>query len=157
MHAWYALEQTLDEPSHSFLHPEPLRLLDELQSDETSHQRREEIGLRLNQMGDPRRGVGLDENGLPEIEWVKANETGEVTLETEPPRTFPVNALRIAKYPITWQQYRAFLRAEDGYLDPRWWDALEQEKPPGEERWGFANYPAINVSWYDAMAFPDYP
>lgn len=153
IHAWYALEQTLDEPLQSFLHPEPLSLLDELESDETPHQRREEIGLRLNQMGDPRRGVGLDADGLPDIEWMEITETGEVILETDPPRTLPVNPFRIAKYPITWQQYRVFVKAEDGYRNPRWWDALKQEQEPGEEFWGFASYPAINVSWYDAMAF----
>ncbi|PUB76292.1 MAG: hypothetical protein DBP03_04845 [gamma proteobacterium symbiont of Ctena orbiculata] len=151
--AWHALEHNMDEPLRSFLHPEPLRLLDELQSDETSHQRREEIGLRLNQMGDPRRGIGLDENGLPDIEWVEVNEKGEAILEADPPRTFPVKAMRIAKYPITWQQYHAFLKAEDGYHNPRWWNRLKQKKEPGKVLWGFANYPAINVSWYDAMAF----
>ncbi|MEW8627228.1 MAG: SUMF1/EgtB/PvdO family nonheme iron enzyme [Candidatus Thiodiazotropha sp.] len=153
IHAWYELKQHLDEPLCSFLHPEPLRLLDELQSDETTHQRREEIGLRLNQMGDPRRGVGLDEHGLPEIEWVEVGVAGEVTLETDPPQSLWVDVIQIAKYPITWQQYRAFLKAEDGYRNPHWWDELDQEKQAGEELWGFANYPAVNASWYDAVAF----
>jgi hypothetical protein len=61
--AWRALQAVLGEPLQSFLAPEPLRLLDELRSDDTPHQRREEIGLRLNQMGDPRHGVGLNAAG----------------------------------------------------------------------------------------------
>lgn len=150
--AWRSLEGVLGEPLQSFLAPEPLRLLDELHSDETPHHRREEIGLRLNQMGDPRRGVGVDAKGLPDFLWVDI-PAGQVTLETRPPDTFAVRPFRIAKYPVTWRQYRAFLDAADGYRDPRWWGGLEHEDQPGEDRWGFANYPAIHVSWYDAVAF----
>ena len=124
--AWCALQGRLSEPLASFLDPEPLRLLAELASDETAHHRREEIGLRLNQMGDPRRGVGLDTASLPDIVWVDI-PAGEVTLETEPPETFPVVAFRIARYPVTWRQYRAFLDAEEGYRDPRWWHGLKHE------------------------------
>jgi hypothetical protein len=91
--AWRALQAVLSEPLQSFLAPEPLRLLDELRSDETPHQRREEIGLRLNQMGDPRRGVGVDAAGLPDLVWVDI-PAGQVTLETEPPETFAVATFR---------------------------------------------------------------
>lgn len=150
--AWRSLESVLAEPLQSFLAPEPLRLLAELKSDATPHHRREEIGLRLNQMGDPRHGVGLDGKGLPDLAWVDI-PAGQVTLETDPPETFVVHPFRIARYPITWRQYRAFLDAADGYRDPRWWDELKHEDQPGEERWSFANYPAIHVSWYDAVAF----
>jgi formylglycine-generating enzyme required for sulfatase activity len=150
--AWRALQAVLSEPLRSFLAPEPLRLLDELRADATPHQRREEIGLRLNQMGDPRRGVGVDAAGLPDLVWVDI-PAGQVTLETEPPETFAVATFQIAKYPITWCQYRAFVDAADGYHDPRWWNGLEHQGQPGAESWGFASYPAINVSWYDALAF----
>ncbi len=69
--AWRALEPTLTEtPLRRFLYPEPLALLDALTTDDTPHHRREEIGLRLNQLGDPRRGIGLDGNGLPDIFWI---------------------------------------------------------------------------------------
>jgi hypothetical protein len=61
---WRAIEPQLPEPLRHFLTPEPLALLDELSTDNTLHERREEIGLRLNQMGDPRRGAGLNGNGL---------------------------------------------------------------------------------------------
>jgi formylglycine-generating enzyme required for sulfatase activity len=104
-------------------------------------------------MGDPRRGVGLDANGLPDIVWVDI-PAGQVTLETRAARRpSAVHAFRIARYPITWRQYRAFVDAAEGYRDPRWWDELKHEDQPGADRWAFANYPAINVSWYDAVAF----
>lgn len=150
--AWRVLESRLEKGLRRFLQPEPLTLLDELGCDETAHHRREEIGLRLNQMGDPRRGVGLAASGLPEIAWVDVT-AGEVQLEGKGSQVFPVDALRIARYPITWQQYNVFVNAEDGYRDRRWWRKLRQRIQPGEARWGFLNYPAINVCWSDAIAF----
>jgi hypothetical protein len=150
LHAWRALEAALGEPLRSFLAPEPQRLLEELKTDATPHHRREEIGLRLNAMGDPRQGVGLDARGLPDFAWVDI-PAGQVTLETGD--TFPVGPFRIARYPVTWCQYRAFLDAQDGYRHRRWWRGLRHEKAPGKALWAFANYPAINVSWFDAMAF----
>lgn len=153
IHAWRLLQGKLNEPLSGFLYPEPLRLIDALSSDATPHTRREDVGRRLDAMGDPRRGVGLDAKGLPDIAWERIDEGGEVTLETAPPRTFGVAPFWIARYPVTWAQYRAFLDAEDGYRDVRWWAGLKQEGAPGELLWAFANHPAINVSWYDAVAF----
>ncbi|WP_291992043.1 SUMF1/EgtB/PvdO family nonheme iron enzyme [Candidatus Accumulibacter sp. ACC003] len=150
--AWRALDDRLDEPLRSFLRPEPLRLMEELSRDETPHHRREEIGLRLNQMGDPRRGVGLADDGLPEIVWVEV-AAGEVELEGKASERFTVKPFRISRYAITWQQYNAFLNADDGYHDRRWWRKLVQRKQPGEARWSFHNHPAIHVSWSDAVAF----
>ncbi|MCI0354997.1 MAG: SUMF1/EgtB/PvdO family nonheme iron enzyme [Acidobacteria bacterium] len=149
--AWRVLEKRLNEPLRSFLDPEPLRLLAELETDATTHQRCEEVGLRLNQMGDLRRGVGLDAGGIPDIAWIDI-PAGEVTLETG--GLFPVRPFRMARYPVTWGQYRAFLEAEDGYRNRCWWsNPRNKEDEPGELRWAFTNYPAVNVSWYDAVAF----
>ena len=154
IHAWRALENRLEETLRTFLHPEPLRLLGELKSDATPHQRREEIGLRLNQMGDPRRGVGLDEAGLPDIVWIDVRTDvtpSEVTLETGD--KFAVGRFQLARYPVTWAQYRAFLEAADGYGEPSWWEGRPRAEQPGDLRWSFGNYPAVNVSWYDAVAY----
>ncbi len=150
--AWYALEDGLERGLRRFLEPEPLRLLSELASDDTPHHRREEIGLRLNQMGDPRRGVGLTAGGLPEIAWSDV-PAGEVQLEGAGSHVYAVAPFRVSRYAITWQQYNAFVAADDGYHNRRWWHKLLQRKVPGEVRWGFNNYPAINVCWSDATAF----
>ncbi len=149
---WRILEPRLSEPLRGFLYPEPLVLLDELSADDTPHQRREEIGLRLNQLGDPRRGIGLDANGLPDIVWIDILP-GEVTLETESKDHFQVPRFRLARYPITWTQYGTFLGADDGYCNSAWWEGRPREDQPGQRLWSFANYPAINVSWYDALAY----
>ena len=156
--AWRALHDTLAEPLRSFLHPEPLRLLDELAEPATNHQRREDIGLRLHQKGDPRRGVGLRPDGLPDILWMPVG-TGEVTLITKAHEqfTFTVDAFEMARYPVTWRQYRAFIDSSDGFCDPRWWQGLAADEAhrahPGDPKWAFDSHPVIQVSWYDAMAF----
>lgn len=149
---WRALEPQLSEPLRHFLTPEPLALLDELNTDHTPHHRREEIGLRLNQMGDPRRGVGLREDGLPDIMWINI-PAGEVTLETESQEHFTVPPFRLARYPVTWRQYRAFLDAADGYYNSAWWKGRIKGQIPYPLLRPFANHPAIDVSWVDALAY----
>ena len=150
--AWRGLAGGMEKYLHSFLRPEPLALIDELAFDGTTHERREEIGLRLNQMGDPRRGVGVGADGLPDISWIDV-AAGEVEIEGLAPSRFAVEPLRVARYPVTWQQYGAFVTATDGYRDRRWWRRLVQRKQPGEARWAGNNYPTINVCWADAIAF----
>lgn len=157
IHAWRAQQDRLDAPLRSFLYPEPFALLDELTRDETSPMRREDIGRRLNTLPDPRKGVGLDAHGVPDIAWeaVGVPEGGTVvTLESDPPRQFRISRpFQIARYPVTWQQYKAFVAADDGYHNPAWWEGLQHVEQPGRARWDFANHPVINVSWHDAMAF----
>jgi len=157
IYAWRALQGTLDEPLRSFLRPEPFTLLEELTQDETSPVRREDIGRRLNTLPDPRKGVGLDARSVPDIAWetVDVPEGGAVvTLETDPPQQVRISRpFRIARYPVTWQQYKAFVAADDGYRNPEWWEGLQHEEQSGPTQWDFANHPAINVSWHDAMAF----
>jgi hypothetical protein len=53
-----------------FLGPiDPARMLEELTDPATSHERRVLIGVRLALIGDPRRGVGLREDGVPDTVW----------------------------------------------------------------------------------------
>lgn len=90
IHAWLALRSTLDESLRGFLRPEPLALLDELKQDETSPVRRGGHRPSPQHLARPRKGVGLDARGLPEIAWeaVAVPEEGAVvTLETSPPAT----------------------------------------------------------------------
>ena len=118
------------------------KMLAELDDPATDHERRAIIGVRLSLLGDPRPGVGLREDGLPDIVWCEV-PGGTVTLEDDA-GTFPVEPFCIAKYPITYQQYRVFLEAGDGF-----------EKPdrPGRQLNRRDNHPAENLAWVEAIAF----
>jgi hypothetical protein len=142
---------TLPEPTRSFLRPEAERLLEELELPKTTHYRRAEIGDRLDRIGDPRPGVGLRPDGVPDIVWC-AVPGGTVTLR-EGAGTFEVERFFIAKYPVTCRQYKAFLDDPAGYRSKRWWANLWHEPQPGERYREVGNCPVENVSWYDAMAY----
>jgi formylglycine-generating enzyme required for sulfatase activity len=65
-----------------------------------------------------------------------------------------VEPFDIAKYPVTWVQYRAFLEADDGFKDPTWWEACPfQIDQPGRQFNPRDNHPAENLCWYEAVAF----
>ncbi|MBN1430849.1 MAG: SUMF1/EgtB/PvdO family nonheme iron enzyme [Anaerolineae bacterium] len=174
------LAQYLTPADWNFLMPEQERLEEELLTD-IDHGRRAEIGLRLHIIGDTRPGVGLvrpqtiqndttsrilrlwgdgpEHEGLPDIVWLPVKGTENYRLETNEGErgSYTIQDFYIAKYPITYQQYRVFLDANDGFQDPRWWEGLaaneDNKSRPGEQRFKYNNYPAENVSWYDAIAF----
>ena len=141
----------LDELTRTFVRPEWERLTYELEVPTTTHQRRAAIGDRLDQIGDSRAQVGLRADGTPDIAWCKI-PSGSVTLENVD-GTFEVEALYMAKYAVTYCQYKTFLDDSDGYRDKRHWKGLERETEPGEQFRPNGNHPADHVSWYDATAF----
>lgn len=141
----------LNEPVRAFVRPEADRLLDKLEEAETTHVRRAEIGDRLDRIGDPRPGVGVRRDGTPDIVWCEI-PGGEVHLE-HVQGAFEVSAFHMAKYPITYRQYKAFLDDPKGYRRTTWWTGLKQEAEPGEQYRFIGNCPAQDVSWYDAMAY----
>jgi hypothetical protein len=113
-------------------------------------------GRVLSQLGDPRPGVGLDDRGLPDVVWCDV-PAGEFIYQDGEKRTLP--AFRIAKYPVTFVQFQAFIDDPDGYANPKWWDGLhadglaQQREGPHEQAFHYANHPRETVSWYEAMAF----
>ena len=129
----------------------PKEMLAELAGPTTHHERRLEIGKRLAELGDSRFGIGVDNNGIPDIDWVGIPR-GHIFLENNA-RSFDVNPFYISRYPVTYRQYRAFLKAGDGYREKQWWDNLEHRQTPGKQQWPIDNHPADNVSWYDSIAF----
>jgi hypothetical protein len=143
--------ENLQEPVKSFLRPEAERLLEETENPETTHYRRAAIGDRLDLIGDPRPGIGLRPDGVPDIVWCEVPE-GSVKLEEIKSR-FDVARFFMAKYPVTYRQYQAFLDDPAGYRSKRWWRGLKREKEAGEQYRRTGNYPAENVSWFDAMAY----
>jgi formylglycine-generating enzyme required for sulfatase activity len=60
----------------------------------------------------------------------------------------------IAKYPITYDQFYAFVRAEDGMRDDRWWSGFaEHYKQPFSQHMKISTNPRERVNWYQAVAF----
>jgi hypothetical protein len=146
------LQPDLSAVEQEFIRPEADRLLAEIADPATSHQRRAIIGDRLAAIGDPRPGVGLNQDGLPEFVWLPV-PGGDIRLEDDA-GTFTLQPFEISQYPVTCVQYRCFLDAADGYRNRRWWQGLAKRKAqPSEQHRRQDNHPAENVSWYDAAAY----
>ncbi|MBS0156247.1 MAG: SUMF1/EgtB/PvdO family nonheme iron enzyme [Nitrospira sp.] len=117
---------------------------------ELSHQERLLIGQKLAEFGDPRPGVRV-KDGLPDIDWITI-PGGSIKLEGDD-HVFEVKPFCLAKYPVTNEQFQAFLTAEDGYRSKKWWKDLEQSEQAATPSWAEANCPRETVSWYEAVAF----
>ena len=101
---------------------------------------------------------------LPDLVWLSV-PGGSIQIELSIPgvstqiekQTFTLQPFYIAKYPITYQQFQAFVDAPDGFHDPRWWQGLsaidDHKRKPREQNFKFSNHPRETVSWYDAIAF----
>jgi energy-coupling factor transporter ATP-binding protein EcfA2 len=132
-----------------FLIPEAEFLLAELLCSKTDHARREAIGMRLAEIGDPRNGVSVVA-GIPDILW---REIPGMSLEHEGETYWQISSFRIAAYPVTYAQLMAFIDAEDGYNSDHWWTDLARNDDSIRQTRRYANYPADDVSWECATAF----
>jgi len=131
-----------------FLHPQKV-LIQQLNQKGLSHKQRAIIGWKLAQYGDPRPGVGLGEDGLPDIAWVEILG-GRIPLVLVR-GVFEVKPFRLAKYPVTNIQFQAFID-DKGYDTGDWWEGITKRKPE-LPKWSEANGPRETVSWDEAVAF----
>lgn len=127
------------------------------------------VGRALGMLDlDDRPGVGRRSDGLPDVAWC-AVPIGPVLVGGDPDvEGFNSDATTVdiphpfwvAKYPVTYAQYAAFVE-DDGYGDRRWWtDAGWEWKGlrwvPAywdDARWHLSNHPVVGVTWYEALAF----
>ncbi|TKB89607.1 MAG: DUF4062 domain-containing protein [Nitrospira sp.] len=123
-----------------FLQPQQM-LIEKLTSEKLSHQERLLIGQKLAEFGDPRPGVGVCQDGLPDIAWIEIPQGGLM-----------LQAVEMAKYPVTNSQFQVFI-GDCGYGNDAWWEGLEKIDAAAEPRWKDANAPRETVSWYEAVAF----
>jgi len=143
---------------------------------------RAEGGIALAKLGDPRPGVGLRDDGLPDIEWCQvpagpflmgSTDADKMAEDDEKPQhTYEIEQpYAISKYPITNAQYGAFVEA-GGYGKARYWTQAAQREvwtegqvkawnddQPREGPYDFGepfnvpNHPVVGVMWYEAVAF----
>ncbi len=97
---------------------------------------------------------------VPLLEWreVPAGRVRIHTGERDPADV--VEAFLMTRYPITNLQYSLFVKAPNGYCDPRWWDfapearAWRESAPhPKQPQFKGEERPREKVNWYDARAF----
>jgi len=88
---------------------------------------------------------------LPQpFDWCEIPQGG-VTIKGQ---YLSVPPFKMAKFPVTYAQYKVFFIAADGYFDDHWWKGLAyRPKKPGVQRWSIASHPRENVCWYEAVAF----
>ncbi len=142
------------------LNPKIRASFDENNHPATKPTRKLAIGDEPDKLGDPRRGVGLDADGLPDIEWMEI-PGGPFIYQNGETRELPT--YWISRYPITNRQFQAFIDA-GGYQNQtdlvfktesvlaELWKGLKQPQP-AKSTWSQGNRPRTDVDWYEAVAF----
>ena len=135
----------------------------------TSPIARAEWGRILGKSGDPRPSVGLDKNGLPDIIWIRVPAGSFLMGGDEELKSLGLawgkleikfdHDFCIAKYPITYEQFRSFVK--DGYEIRKYWTVSgwrwkgKQRQPRYWDNpiFNISNHPVVGVTWYEAYAF----
>jgi formylglycine-generating enzyme required for sulfatase activity len=119
------------------------RLVRLMEAPESPLDQRIRAGLLLGRLGDSR-FVGL----LPPLAPVAAGPfllgCDEGYPDEGPPQWVDVPAFAIGVYPVTVQQYAAFLADSPAQLAPRYWYDPRYNNPA---------CPVVGVTWHDAMAY----
>jgi len=149
----------LAEPLKSYTEHESARLLREIEDIKTPHFRRMKIGERLVEIGDPRKGVLVRPDGIPDMEWCFVEKGGQITIQDNDKQdhTFMVKPFYVAKYLTTHAQYEAFVKADDGYYNnPELWKLFPEKHRPQKLLPALnpnPNAPRDMISWYQSVAF----
>ena len=125
-------------------------LITELLCSRSDRARREDLGGHRAEIGDPRPGVGVCDDGLPDILW-RAISNGEIEIEGH--GRLQVPWFHMVAYPVTHAQFAAFIDAADGFGAEEWWTDLDTEDPVAGRIRRHGNHPATHGSWYDTAAF----
>lgn len=115
------------------------------------------IGKALGLIKDDRPGVGIKDDN-PDIFWIRIPDgkfifQGNISLQ--------IPEFYIAKYPITYSQYRIFVD-DNGYSNDLFWskDGIDWRQDQQQPRyywndtlWNIYNYPVVGISWFEAEAY----
>ena len=148
------------------------RLVELLAANALTPVERAKAGVALGRLGDPRPGVGLRKDGLPDLDFTTTKlPPGKFTLGGTGQAVIIEQPYHLSRYPVTVAQFQAFVAA-GGYDDDRsaqatrrllpWWgkDGLQWKRGrniTGPEDYDLVfqtpNHPRVGVSWYEATAF----
>ncbi|MCK6581210.1 MAG: SUMF1/EgtB/PvdO family nonheme iron enzyme, partial [Anaerolineae bacterium] len=152
----------LPDPLKTYTEPEADRKLRELYAlpkTAEAHGARRDIGDRLAAIGDARPGVGV-KDGVPELLWQPVEGSfGNVEFKDEGGNVygkFTVQPFYIARYLVTYEQFQAFVKADDGWNNPVWWAGMPEEYQrgtPADQRTKAPNNPRDSITWYQSVAF----
>jgi formylglycine-generating enzyme required for sulfatase activity len=110
----------------------------------------------LAEIGDTRPGVGVLANGTPDILWLPITEAGEVEI-LEGHGIRQAEPFFIASYPVTYNQYGAFVQSPDGYNNSTWWQEIPEEyysrSQLEDQNFEVWNNPRDNISQYQSIVF----
>ncbi len=107
---------------------------------------------------DNRHGVGLRPDGLPDIEWVEI-PAGQFTYQDN--ERLHLETFYMARYPVTYAQFEAFVQGDGYSTDAYWTEAGLQWRGANRQptafwndpQWHLSNHPVVGVTWYEAYAF----
>ncbi len=121
------------------------RLMQILESPQSSVKERYGAGTALSILGDPRDFDELVTVPAGEFTMGSMDEDRWARDDEKPQHNVFVDAFFISKYPVTNAQYATFVEAT-GHKPPKHWRG---DAPPPELR----NHPVVNVSWHDALTY----
>lgn len=144
------------------------RLLDVMQDMNYPIEERARAANELAEIGDPRPGVGVREDGIPDIIWcevagkdkgrspVRLGDDPVILKEIGKDACLPAQmadlpTFAIAKYPITYRQFEAFIE-DSGFENDQWWEKAD-DRSSHEQAFKVWNHPRDSVTWYTAMAY----
>lgn len=93
------------------------------------HQNRASLGVRLNEISDTRKGIGLNKDNLPDFEWVDCSRHFSSVKFGDYTHVY------VSKYLVTWAQYRAY---------------LQSHRVSEQQNHKYDNHPADMISWVNA-------
>ncbi|TVP97198.1 MAG: NACHT domain-containing protein, partial [Planctomycetaceae bacterium] len=121
----------------------------------------------LGRAGDPRIDLHRDDYwanipagtflmGAQKQDEQQPNYDLEAYEDESPVQEVFLDGFRIARYPITVDQYKQFME-DDGYKERRWWQAggFADFSAPAEweQQIEYPSRPVVGVSWWEAMAY----
>lgn len=151
-----------DDPENLTLYFEQQRLLAIMLDMQRPITERAQVGRDLGNIGDPRPGVGLRADGIPDIVWceVPGKEQGGPPIiiggdagawQSLYPQWAILSDFAISKYPITYRQFQAFIE-DKGFENDQWWE-IKDDRSQYNQSFRHWNHPRDSVTWYAAMAY----